>query len=597
MISGYYFTALACALVVFLFYKEWMRKNKRRLWGRLLASLLAATSLFLMAYPFSKENETTFKNIALLTDGFVNDSVDHFLQGSNNTMPVYTVENAMQYAGRQLPVVTDLAAFVAKHSADTLHVFGNGFSDEQLALLNRHSIVFHGGAVLPAITDVYWKQQLEAGEPLVVQGVYENTTAKKIKIVLAAFGAGKDTVFIKPGNRSEFVLQTVPLHAGKAVFAMVVTAGNDTLQNEPVPVEIKTPPLLQLLIVSSSPDFDNTYLKNYLAQQGYQVSMITSISSGKADRQFLNMQPPLSAARISVPYLSKFDVLMTDQQALQKLSVAELAAIRTVVQDKGTGLIIKMEEESKAAFYAKYFPVKKLPENNAPFVVLRNGATDSNRYSLKMTDPLGIGYTAGMQIILQDAKENIYAAGVLYGSGKIIGTTLQNTFSMALAGNKISYGQLWWLLLNKAAKKIYPDESWRTHPIIPFANTPVQWQVENEAGVYSKAAFNQTTLYFKKDPWLPFASTAVYWPVQTGWQQLPVSDATPDRWYVYKKGDWQQMMEHQFTVATKKYASRYPVATSTALTGMQHAPFNTGLYCLLVFLAACFFLWVEQKMG
>ena len=168
---------------------------------------------------------------------------------------------------------------------------------------------------------------------------------------------------------------------------------------------------------------------------------------------------------------------------------------------------------------------------------------------------------------------------------------------MALAGNKISYGQLWWLLLNKAAKKIYPDESWRTHPIIPFANTPVQWQVENEAGVYSKAAFNQTTLYFKKDPWLPFASTAVYWPVQTGWQQLPVSDATPDSWYVYKKGDWQQMMEHQFTVATKKYASRYPVATSTALTGMQHAPFNTGLYCLLVFLAACFFLWVEQKMG
>ena len=531
-----------------------------------------------------------------MTDGFKNDSLEYFVQQSNTDIPVFSVAPVrLNFSGNPAVLVTDWKIFIEQHKNDTIHLFGYGLNKETLALFHPIPIVFHNGQPMPAITHIYWKQTLQPGEPLILQGHYENNTSRVVKIMLQAFGTSKDSVFVHAFTGSDFSLQTIPLHTGQAVFSLIATAGQDTLEKNPVPVAVQPVLPLQLLIISSSPEFENTFLKNYLARQGYQVSVITTISSNKASRQFLNM-PRQQANKLTIPYLAAFDVLMADEAALQQLSAAELFSIRSVVREKGTGLLIQMgAQKNPGAFYTSFFPVRTLQQNKQAFLLLHE-PTDSNRYKIRIADPESIVYTPGTQVILQDNQSGIFASAVVYGSGKIIGTTLQNTYSIALSGDKTSYQQLWWLLLNKAAKKFYPDESWQVYPFISFVNTPVQMQAEESAAAVPRAILHTTSIYLKQDDWLPFQWRGWYWPFEGGWQPLPQVHLQTGSWYVYMTDDWQRLTAYNHLSATKKYAALHPVSIVRA-TGSSNGLFNWPLLMVVIFLSSVAFLWLEQKMA
>lgn len=600
MTNWIYLLVAAALLLVFLLYNEWKRKNKSRLFGRLAASLLAVVSLIFMAYPYAeKKDNLAIKTIVLLTDGYIKDSVAHFLQQTNKHIPVFAAAVQQNiFAGNSVQLVTDWSAFSTKHADDTLHVFGNGLSAEALALISPHPIVFYAPAVMPGISHIYWNQNVQSGAQLNVQGHYENTSSQKIKIVLQAFGAGRDTAFIDAFTSQDFMLHTIPLHTGSAVYSLIVTAGKDTLEKEPVPVNVETATTLQLLIISSSPDFENTFLKNHLSQQGYQITTITSISNNKTNKQFLNT-PEQEVNRLTVSYLNRFDVLMADEQALQKISTTELSAIRSVVEDKGTGLLIKIDsQKNAAAFYSRFFPVKKMQQEKRSFLLLRGGVADSNQYKIKIDDPVSILYTPGTQIVLQDQQSNVYAAAVVYGNGKIVATTLQNIYSIALAGDKASYQQLWWLLLNKAAKKVYPATSWLKTPFISFVNNAVQLQAENNDTGMPETVLNETNIYLKQNAFLPFQWQGKYWPATDGWQLWPQLKTETGRWYVNKTGDWKPLITYDHLTGTKKYALMHPVLFGQALNKQADRFFiHWPLLLLIVFLTSCIFLWVEQKAG
>ncbi|MEO5683376.1 MAG: hypothetical protein ABIQ88_12085 [Chitinophagaceae bacterium] len=601
MISWHYLAVAASLLLLWLLYKEWKREKRSRLYGRLLASVLAVTSLLLMAYPHEQiNNGPALKKLVVLTNGFVKDSVNKFMQPEQrSSIPIFSGIDVPRYDGHNVQLVTDWYLFTAQHQQDTFHIFGDGFSEDVLALLSPHPVVFHAAPAQPAVTAVYWKQHLEAGEQLLLQGTYENNTARKIKIMLQAFGTDKDSVEIAAGARKVFQLRTVPVHAGKAVYNLIMLDGKDTLQKEPLPVEVQAATQLKLLIISSSPDFDNTYLKNHLSQQGYQVAISTAISNYKTDRQFLNTPAQKAGDRLTAAYINKFDVLMADQNALQKLTAAELAAVRAAIRENGTGLIIKMDAQKTAAsFWSGFFPVSVLQQEKLSLLQLRGSVAGSNRYKIEISGAVSIVQLPGTQVILEDAQSNIYAAAVVYGSGKIIATTLQNTYSMALAGDKAAYQQLWWLLLNRAAKKIYAEATWHNKPFIAYVHDPVQMQVEKNEMAVPVAMIDQSRVYLKQDTLLPFLWQGVFWPAAPGWQGLPQLDTAAGEWYVYKKNDWQQLTAYQHRAATKKYADQHAVAPAAADRAADSMlPVNWQLWLLIVFACACIFLWVEQKAG
>ena len=594
----YYMVVIACALLVFLMYREWTRARKSRLFGRLLACVLSVGSLLWMAHPPEQKSSAAVKQLVIVTDGFIKDSVADFIK-QHSEIPIYSANPALKYPGNNIQLIAGWNLFARQHAADTFHVFGNGLDEASLALLNGHPIIFHTLPGQSAVSDIYWKQLLQTGEALKVQGSYKNNSAKKVKIVLEAFGEERDTVLVDAGTNRQFSLTTTPLHTGRAVYSLVFLSGRDTLAQEPIPVEVQSIAPLKILIIASSPDFDNTYLKNHLSQEGYQVSISTEVSTNTSNRQFLNMPVQQAGAVMSAAYLSKFDVVIANQEALQKMSAAALAALRTVVADKGTGLLVKMDEQKNTtAFYSRPFPVKAVPQDQDVYRWLMPATTDSGRYKIKMAAVLAIVDQPGQQVILQDAASNIYAAATLYGSGKIVASTLQNTFSMGLAGDKTSWQALWSLLLNTTSRKVYPVEKWHSQQFIPIQDVPVQMQVEKLDSSSTKAVAGNSTMYLLQNDLLPYLWQGTYWPEGNGWRTLPQVNTASAYWYVYKKGDWQQLFNYRHTSATQQYAAGHPYAVNKEIAAAGNM-FTAGfrVWLLIVFLAACIFLWVEQKLG
>ena len=201
-----------------------------------------------------------------------------------------------------------------------------------------------------------------------------------------------------------------------------------------------------------------------------------------------------------------------------------------------------------------------------------------------MAAALAIVYQPGQQVILQDAASNIYAAATLYGSGKIVASTLQNTFSMGLAGDKTSWQALWSLLLNKTSRKVYPVEKWHTQEFIPIQDVPVQMQVEKLDSSSTKAVAGNSTMYLLQNDLLPYLWQGTYWPEENGWRTLPQVNTASAYWYVYKKGDWQQLFNYRLKSATQQYAARHPYAVNKEIAAAGNM-FTAGFPCMV---ADCF---------
>jgi hypothetical protein len=595
MISWNLLLLIGCVLGAWLLYNEARRRRRNHLLARLVFSVLAVASLGAMAYPYVKNNRAV-KKIIVLTDGFVKDSVNRFLQNNKNVVVFSTIADKKNlFPGQPVLPVTDWKVLSDAYPASTIDVFGNDFNNDALKALHPRPIGFHFTPIVSAITHVYWKQHLAAGETLNVQGHYYNNSGHKIKLALQAFGAIKDTTVVDAGQQKDFTLQTVPLHAGNATYTLLVIEQNDTIRQEPVPVSVDRSAPVNLLIISAAPDFENTYLKNFLSQQGYPVTVNTVVSTNKNNQQFLNT-PVQKNNLFSAAYLDKFDVLLTDAETLRNMTRAKRTIIASAVSVAGAGLLVKTDTTEKAEdFYASSFPVKTLGKKQ-PTVILHEAVSDSNRYKIKITEPEYIVLKNGTQPLLLDAQSNAFAAATQYGNGKIIATTLSNTYSMALAGDNDAYRRLWSLLLGKASKRAFPTASWLMDPFIPYINKPVHIQAIADGAILQQAVIQGAHMYLQPDRGLPFQYNGRYWPSAAGWQYIALPGDSSYGWYAYEEHDWKSVAQYANRQQALQYMKRHPVAAKESATA-TFSGINWPLLMVCLFLACCIFLWVEQKKG
>lgn len=590
LIVALLFLALVCR-------KELKRKNRKRLLLRLSAFILAIAGLLFLAFPFKKKNgNKSAGKIILLTEGFANDSLDNFIQNDKASFFTADLSIATFFPGKNVQFISSLTDFFNSRENDTIHVFGNGFSKTELTQLNKSSFVFHSNENIPAITSVYWKQQLKPGEPLHIQGKYDNSSNKKIKISLKGFGETFDSSFIASHSQKEFSLITTPKHEGKAVYSLLVISEKDTLQNEPIALNIQPAAPLKLLLLSSSPDFEKTFLKNKLSQSGYEITARTVISKEKSSQQFINMQPA-SSDLMSPASLEKFDIIIADDDAIAQLNASQSTNLRLAIEEKGVGLLVKLSTlPKKSSFYSGYFPSFALQQDKKPFITIHS-SMNSNSYKLKIEEPICLRNEKGTQILLKDEQSNIYASNVIYGQGRIVATTLNNTYTLALAGDTRSWESFWSLLLNKAAKKILPAENWDIAPALPLVNEPISLRLNNNMGI-SQTIIGDSKVYLQKDPLLAYQSEGMYWPAESGWQSLIQQNGKILSWYAFDTGNWKVIRDYQKLKDTKEYTLNHPLKFIQQSAGQSYNwTSHLRLYLVILFFICCSILWVEQKLG
>jgi len=580
-------------LLAFLLWKEYKRPNKAWLSVRILASLLAVGSLACLAFPFSirTEQTTNTSTVVLLTEGYNYDSVQQVIKRLQPGK-IYTNDKKIKaFNAVYLPQIGKL-----KQQGATVHVLGYGLTEDEQKELNDLSIVFHPSILKNNFTAIGWNGELTSGEPLLVQGKFINSSSAATKIVLSGLGVNLDSAMVSGHQVSNFQLKTVPAHLDKAEYSITALSGKDTIISESLPIKVAAAEPLRVLVLASSPDFENKFLKNWLVEKSYQFAVKTNISSNKFDKEYVNLAAtPLD--RITSGLLEKFDVVIADMSALAKLPATDLGTIRGYVSSKGLGLVVKADSLVKSsAFYTSLFPLVETRDSLQHMVKLRIAGLDFSS-AVKIDQPVYIRNVAGTQPLVYDQQMRIVANSATLGLGKIIVTTFPSTYAWQLSGNKSDYSTYWQTLLTKAARRKPMSNVWTASSAMPTINEEIQLELQTASDAIPQVQIGENSVAMKQDIHLPYKWTATYWPVKTGWQTISNTDGTIDWWYVFDANNWTGVKATKKLEATKLYASRHQStsaqSSSTLLSIEKEFP---KIYFFILFIICCGLLWFEKKL-
>lgn len=612
----YIVAGLSLLLLCFLIWQETKRQNKARLSLRILATVFAVTGLACMALPISYTrklpvivtalsksgnekiyfNDYTGDNPAiLLTEGFSKEDVETFLSIAKKTVPVFTVDEMLIPQPRySSSLITDIGSLIEKQF-DVVHIFGYGLNKEELYALKKQPIIFHPSKI-NGISSIHWQQKINSGDKLSVQGCFINPSSSAKKIVLTGFNTTLDSVIIRSNKPQSFQLTATPKQIGRSVLTISVVENRDTIEKQPLPVQVEQGIPVKLLILASTPDFENRFLKNWLGQKGYELVARTAISKNKFDKGSVNTNVP-NTDRITNELLDKFNVIIADAAELASLSKLELQALQTQIMQKGKGLIVRVDSMTQGnAFYSRRFPLVTLRSEPGQKISLQ--LTDSSELlqPLNIENPFIIALQKGTLPLVTDKNYRVFVNSMLYGSGKIILSTVPNTFSWALSGNQTAYDNYWSELLNNAAGKKTVEENWQATPLLPELNKPVSIFLTTANTVLPQAQLEGSTVPLINQADLPFTWTGTFWPQKPGWQAGIQLNGDAWYWYAYGKQDWKNVRAATKIQLTKQMAAENGVKNVTgAGSAVSQWVAIKKVWFFLLFLLCCGYLWVENK--
>ena len=577
---------ICCVLAAFTVWKEVNRPKKAHLVLRIITSVLAVIALACIILPISYNRDITIADdhaAALLTPGFDPDSLANYKSDQ-----LFTADRSIPKSYPQVKLVRLDEFKTGGLVPAKVHILGYGLNENELKQLDKLPVIFHPSLLPGGIIDINWNPKLRTGEKLIVQGTYNNTGSKAVKLVLKGLSTQLDTAIIPAKGSRDFELASLPKSEGRAVYHLLAITGADTIENENLPVEINPIQPLKVLILSASPDFETKFLKNWLAENGYEVAVRSTISKDKFSSEYANMQP-VKTERLNAGILEQFDLVIGDLSILKTEGTLKSGVIQ-----KGLGLIIRADSLSKGSSWLQTnFPVEKLAvKNPSPLALNIRGMSKSA--PLK-TDQTFIHEMPATQACLTDGQNHSVVSSSLAGSGRLVFTAITNTYNWMLAGDKDDYAAFWSLLIKNAARKTHFPESWNVAGF-PTVNEPVDLQLQS-AQTPVKVLADNSVIAPTQNPEILFEWNNSYWPAPIGWHSIKQNNGQAQWWYVYGRGDWKSVKAAEKLTATRHYASANPV--NSFVTKQIHEKMRIEvpkIYFYMLLLAACTYLWVEAKL-
>lgn len=571
-------------LLGFICRKEFIRPNKARLAWRMLASVIAVVCLVCMGLPimFTPSAIESGNEAIVLTEGADEDSIQQFNETQKQKLVIYQESDLLQ--GEHM-------------NYDSLHVFGYGFSDDELQMFKRSKLVFHPAKITSGIIAIDWNRSIEKGKGLLLQGHYTNQNSFPIVLVLNGFNTILDSLTVPPKKEMDFRLYTIPKQNGKAVYTLLALHGKDTLEKEPIPIEVITPSPVKVLMLAASPDFENRFVKDWLSQNGYAVVAKTTISANKFDKTFLNAGT-VSLDHVTQGLLDSFDVLLSDENALLSLSKPEQENIYNQVARKGMGMIIRSDTiHSSKEWFTGPFQLYTSQGKQPTHLSIHMMNDEMRPAVLPVEQPLFIRYKNGMQPLATDSAGNTIVGMIAEGMGKIAFTTLYNTYNWVLAGNAANYYSFWSGLLQATARKKNPETSVETLSLLPVEQEPVSIVYGTDSYAAASLEINGKKIALAQNENLADHWHGTYWPTKPGWQQVANAHGINNNWYVYDKQDWKYVMAQKKITATKQYAQDPDKnVKNEGIEGTRSQVPVPLAYFFLPFIICCGFLWMERKI-
>ncbi|MBE7176564.1 MAG: hypothetical protein INR69_09185 [Mucilaginibacter polytrichastri] len=587
--------AFSVALLLICALFEFRRANRRRLAGRLLAVFILVFSLLCLylrpTIPTKKTSEKGSGKVLLLTEGFSPDSLARFPEGTR----LYSADEKLI---RNFPALKIRPVFSVedwKTENSTVHIFGYGPDSADFANLADKQIVFHPSPEPGGIQKAAWTEKIRQGEAFRAGGSFKNRRKTAVKIVLNGSGTNLDSVQIPADSTVDFQLKTEPKIEGRGVFRLIAISGKDTLENAPLPFVAGPKQKLSLLMLASAPGFENRFIKNWLAEEGYALALRSTISKDKITQEFVN-RAKTSLKNITQNMLAETDVLIADAGALRTLSPAENLAVQNAVQ-KGMGLLVKTDTAAaNPAFILRYFSLFSVvhPQSNgelfSPGKIARAKLPGSR---------LAIRPSSSAQILFTDKQENALAALTLSGIGKIVLSTLPETYPLMLSGEKKAYSSIWTILISSAARSSGGGaESLVSAVQFPRVDEPVPLDFRSERDTLPQIRSGNTKIPMAQSADLPYIWSGIFWPEKPGWTTFRSAPMSLFHLYFFDRQDFAAVRAIETQKRTRAFVEKQANDQNRQNISekAERKLFPVFVYFALMLISLAF-LWIERKLA
>ncbi len=576
----------------------WQRPRQRQRLLRMLAGAVAAGALWLTAFPPLRRLPAARAEAILLTEGYAPDTLRQLLRQLGAGTPVWAY-GEVEMPAKAKPLASLLTLAEQRPALRRLHLLGRGLPAAELSSLGSLPLRLHPGAPLAGFRTALWPAKLALGEVLRIEGTVVAPPSKAAAwMILRAAGTGRDSLKLPTGS-GPFRLRYQPKTAGLATYELLLRRPDQPLLAEPVPVEITTPTLPAVLLLTATPSFEFKFLKNYLAEAHYPVALRASVSRGLVQTDFVN-QPALALDRLTPALLARYSVLIADAATLNTLTASEIQALQTAIRVGRLGLITLAEAAPlpRAAPGRADFTVRLRPAAPGPLPALAwPDAPGEARAPL----PAQLQPNANLRALVTGPNQVLAAASRRVGLGFAVVSTVPETFRWVLQGHAPVYASFWNRLLTAAVPPAPAAAVWRTGTRWPRPAQPLTLHLSAvfptaQPVVVPLAGGPSVRLALRQDTRLPEWSTAQFWPGTAGWHQVRGPERAAHNFYVYPAAAWPgpELAERQQAMAERATAAGAASAAPT-IPEVTTEPWPAGWFFGL-FLLAAGYLWLEEKL-
>ncbi len=436
------------------------------------------------------------------------------------------------------------------------------------------------------LTKIGWADEISLGDSLVVKGEYVNRLSQPTPLYLVGFGSKVDSIIVKPGKTGRFTLKTVPRITGHFTYALKTSEAGDLKEIGAVPVDVTSSNPLHILILNSSPSFENRYLKDWLSINNNSVAILTLNSTANYLLAFQNMAvTPLKVVNSAL--LARFDLLVIDVLALKNLTAPEFQALSHAISEQGMGVIIQqdtlMNNFTAAALHLSGLKKAASQADTLSTINIAGAYTLVGKLPLL---PIVVTPAKNAQPLLLNQGNEILANLIARGKGRIVQTVIDHSYSWLLRGEKSDYSYLWSALLNAVSRKKTTVANWKIETRFPRKDAPMLIHYITPSATIPEIRIEQDAISMRQNEDLQQIWSGTFWPKKTGWNQLLAKHETSHWFYVYSGTDWS---------LTDILPKQQETAGYENPLGKNQTP--PPLFIdFIIFISSLTYLWLEQKL-
>jgi hypothetical protein len=540
-------SVIAAVLALTVLIATELRRKQKYLVLRIAAQCMFVASILLLAMRPSIATEGKSNSVLLLTDGYVDSTVDSIIH-ANRSVNVKHLDSFNDLADLNVRVIT-----------------GNGLPSWAIDLLPAKNFKFVPSNPADGISSIEIPEHVYAHRVNEIRGTYRLSTGAAT-IRLRGPGGAEDSVTLKGPGNAVFALSYLAKAPGRFSYHLETPSGTETL-----PIVIEPERTLSVLFVADYPTFEARYLKNFLASKGHRLSVRNQVSRGRYKLEFAN-RPAVSFQTLSAAVLKDADLLVIDEASWQSLGASEKKNLRTAILD-GLGVVI--------------LPDTKPSKQRSLISFVATSQKDTARVGTFVLPALPLEAKQSTPVLTSNGR--VLSGYTFSGAGKIGYQLLRETYQIGLKGQPENYSSLWVPLLEKCARSENPDFRLKvTSPFPYYENQPISFIVLS-SGKQPHVSSGGVEIPLTEDAYIDDLWHGKIWFEGSSWHALALDSVTT--WiHVAKDGAWKEVNATNNRKAT--LGAHTETGTDTAYVDYK----DLKLVLFVMFLLAAGFLWLAPKL-